>query len=42
MTPLVEERIGGKDTDAFKHWGWHDSLRIMYVNSFKRIGERAA
>jgi hypothetical protein len=41
MTPLVEQRIGGKDTDAFKRWGWHDQLRIMYVNSFRRIGERA-
>ena len=42
MTPLVEQRIGKMGTDAFKEWGWHDALRIMYVNSFKRVGERAA
>jgi hypothetical protein len=40
MTPLVEQRIGKQGTEAFKHWGWHDALRIMYVNSFKRVGER--
>jgi hypothetical protein len=42
MTPLVEERIGARETDAFKRWGWHDQLRIMYVNSFRRVGERGA
>lgn len=42
MTPLVEERIGKGGTDAFKAWGWHDALRIMYVNSFRRLGERSA
>lgn len=42
MTPLVEERIGDKKTDAFKRWGWHDQLQIMYVNSFRRVGERDA
>ena len=42
MTPLVMERIGGVDTDAFKHWAFAPSLRIMYVNTFARIGERAA
>ena len=40
MTPLVEQRIGKMGTDEFKEWGWHDALRIMYVNSFKRVGER--
>jgi hypothetical protein len=29
MTPLVEERIGKRGTDAFKQWGWHDALRFM-------------
>jgi hypothetical protein len=38
MTPLVMERIGGEQTDAFKHWAWGPSLRIMYVNSFARVG----
>ncbi len=27
-------------TDAFRAWGFHDALRIMYVNSFVRLGER--
>jgi hypothetical protein len=38
MTPLVEERIGRMGTEEFKRWGWHDALRIMYVNSFLRVG----
>lgn len=40
MTPLVEERIGAWGTDAFKAWGWTDALRIMYVNTFRLVGER--
>jgi hypothetical protein len=39
MTPRVIERIGGIDTDAFKRWAYGPSLRIMYVNSFRRVGE---
>jgi hypothetical protein len=42
MTPLVMERIGGFDTDAFKRWAFAPSLRIMYVNSFALVGERCA
>ena len=38
MTPLVEQRIGGEGTDAFKHWAFGPSLRIMYVNTFARQG----
>jgi hypothetical protein len=38
MTPLVMERIGDHTTDAFKHWAGCPSLRIMYVNSFLRVG----
>jgi len=41
MTPLVEARFGVQGTKEFQHWGWHDALRIMYVNSFARVGERA-
>jgi hypothetical protein len=41
MTPLVEELIGGQGTPEFQRWGWHDALRIMYVNTFKRLGEKA-
>ncbi len=40
MTPLVRERLD--DQDAFGAWAWHDQLRIMYVNSFRLLGERAA
>ncbi len=40
MTPLVEARFGVQGTEEFQHWGWHDALRIMYVNSFARVGER--
>ncbi len=39
MTPLVIDRIGGTDTEAFKLWAFGPSLRIMYVNSFLRVGE---
>jgi hypothetical protein len=42
MTPLVMRHIGDETTDAFKHWAWGPSLRIMYVNSFVRIGTSAA
>jgi hypothetical protein len=38
MTPLVAARIGDETTDAFRHWARHPSLRIMYVNSFARVG----
>ena len=38
MTPLVCERIGKPGTDAFRHWAGHPQLRIMYVNSFLRMG----
>ncbi len=27
-------------SDAFRDWGFHDALRIIYVNSFVRLGER--
>ena len=42
MTPLVMERIGDVHSDAFKRWAFTPSLRIMYVNSFARIGERVS
>jgi hypothetical protein len=38
MTPLVAGRIGDETTAAFKRWAWGPSLRIMYVNTFVRIG----
>jgi hypothetical protein len=42
MTPLVIDRIGGTDSEAFKRWAFGPSLRIMYVNSFLRVGEASA
>jgi hypothetical protein len=42
MTPLVEERIGRAGTPEFKAWAFHPALRIMYVNSFRRLGVRDA
>jgi hypothetical protein len=38
MTPLVMERIGDTDTPEFRHWARGPSLRIMYVNTFARVG----
>ncbi len=38
MTPLVTEHLGA-DTDAWNHWAFHPALRIMYVNTFRRLGE---
>jgi hypothetical protein len=40
MTPLVMNRIGDTDTEAFRHWAFGPSLRIMYVNTFARVGEQ--
>jgi len=34
------DRIGGADTEAFRYWAFGPSLRIMYVNSFARVGEQ--
>jgi hypothetical protein len=42
MTPLVMQRIGDEQTDAFRYWAHGPSLRIMYVNSFARVGARDA
>jgi hypothetical protein len=41
MTPLVIERLGATDTPEFRHWAFGPSLRIMYVNSFARVGASA-
>ncbi len=38
MTPLVREHLDSRA--EFKRWAGHDALRIMYVNSFRRLGER--
>ena len=42
MTPLVIQRIGGTDTPEFRHWAFGPGLRIMYVNSFARVGASPA
>jgi hypothetical protein len=42
MTPLVAARLGGYDTDEYRAWADTPELRIMYVNTFRRVGERIA
>ncbi len=42
MTPLVGQRIGAWGTPGFERWARHEALRIMYVNTFRRLGERTA
>ncbi len=42
MTPLVTARFGGMHHDSWKEWAHGPSLRIMYVNTFARIGEIVA
>jgi hypothetical protein len=42
MTPLVSDRIGQPGTQAWKAWANTPELRIMYVNTFRRLGERPA
>jgi hypothetical protein len=39
MPKLVMERIGPPGTPDFDAWANHEELRIMYVNSFRRVGE---
>ena len=41
MTPLVSERIGEPGTPAWDEWANTPELRIMYVNTFRRLGERS-
>jgi hypothetical protein len=41
MTPLVAKMIGERGSPAFDHWAFHPELRIMYVNSFRRLGEQS-
>lgn len=39
MTPIVADRLGGSfGTPSFDEWATHPELRIMYVNSFRRLG----
>jgi hypothetical protein len=39
MTPMVTSRFGGPHHDSWKQWAHGPSLRIMYVNTFARLGE---
>lgn len=41
MTPLVADRIGEPGTPAWDAWANTPELRIMYVNTFRRLGERS-
>jgi len=38
MTPLVIRRIGERGSEPFEHWASGPSLRIVYVNTFARVG----
>ena len=42
MTPRVMKVLGEPGAPAFEHWARHPELRIMYVNSFRRLGELAS
>jgi len=42
MAPLVSDRIGQPGTEAWDAWANTPELRIMYVNTFRRLGERWA
>jgi hypothetical protein len=42
MTPLVSGRIGQPGSQAWAAWANTPELRIMYVNTFRRLGERWA
>lgn len=41
MRPLVEARLGPWGSPECEAWAFHPALRIMYVNSFALVGERA-
>lgn len=41
MTPLVTELLGEPGTAQWDRWALTPELCIMYVNSFRRLGERA-
>ena len=34
----ARHRALGAGTPAWEHWAFHPALRIMYVNSFRRLG----
>jgi hypothetical protein len=38
MRPLVEKRLGPQGSKEFDAWAWHEELRIVYVNTFRRTG----
>ena len=41
MVPRVIARLGGgPGTAVFDDWAGHPELRIVYVNTFRRVGER--
>ena len=42
MPRLVIQRLGKPGTPAWDGWATTPELRIMYVNSFRRLGRRAA
>jgi hypothetical protein len=41
MRPLVEARLGPWGSPECDAWAFHPALRIMYVNSFSLVGDKA-
>ena len=39
---MVAERLGAADTPEYLDWAVSPDLRIMYVNTFRRLGVLAA
>ena len=37
MTPRVSQRLGGEGSPAWQEWAFHPELRIIYVNTFRRL-----
>jgi hypothetical protein len=43
MTPTTERRrVGARGTPTWEEWALHPRARIDYVNTFRRVGERAS
>jgi hypothetical protein len=42
MTPLVTKLLGEPGTEAWDRWALTPELRIMYVNTFRRLGALVA
>jgi hypothetical protein len=41
MAPRVQAKLGPPGTPAYDAWAFDEALRIVYVNTFRKLGERA-